>query len=489
MDDVLSGLLDLRRSDEPLTRGLANHLRSLIASGRLTAGQRLPSSRTMAHALDVSRNTVSFAIEQLAAEGYLSIGRGRRPVVAESLALISARQSGDRAKSSSPKPLSSRLRLANLRQSRWARYLSRANWPPVYQDRARAFQPGLADEREFPHDLWARCLRRAATNALRQGNRTHNDPRLQEALLRHIAENRGIQAKPEQIFILPSAQSALALVGKVMIDAGDVGWIESPGYSGAVAALRAADAEIVGMPLDADGLKITRRGAAPRLIFVTPSHQYPTGRLMPVGRRLELLQFASRSGATIIEDDYDGEFQYEGRPIAAFAGLAPYNRTIYLGTFSKAMFADIRVGYLIVPETVASTFVLAQRHLGLLVPVALQLALADFIAAGHYRSHVRRMTRLYRTRRDRLVETLAAEARGRLLVDIPAGGMQLLARGDTSTDDIALSRQLAQAGVTARPLSEMLLHKSRERGLFLGFAAWNEAEIDAGARIIGRHLR
>jgi GntR family transcriptional regulator/MocR family aminotransferase len=198
----------------------------------------------------------------------------------------------------------------------------------------------------------------------------------------------------------------------------------------------------------------------------------------------------------IVEDDYDGEFQYDGRPIAAFAALAPYDRTIYLGTFSKAMFADIRVGYLVVPENLARTFVLAQRHLGLLVPVALQVALADFIAGGSYRSHVRRMTRLYRARRDRLLEALAAEAGDRLLVDVPAGGMQLLARlsarfparRDAAMDDIALSRRLAQAGVTARPLSEMHFHRSKERGLFLGFAAWSEAEIDAGAHVIGRHL-
>jgi len=480
MDDLLSGLLDLsRRSDEPLTRGLTNHLRSLIADGRLRPGQRLPSSRMMARSLGISRNTVSLAIEQLASEGYLSVTHGRRPVVAEGVSLVSVQQSSDGTQSCS----------ARSRLSPWARYLPRVHWPPVYPGRARAFQPGLADEREFPHHIWARCLRRAAGNALRQRNRAHNDLRLQEALLKHIAENRGIRAKPEQVIILPSAQSAIVLIAKVMIDAGDVAWIESPGYGGAFAALRTANAEVVGVPMDSDGLKIMRRSSAPRIIFVTPSHQYPTGRLMPVGRRLELLQFANHTGATIVEDDYDGEFQYEGRPIAAFAGLAPCDRTIYLGTFSKAMFADIRVGYLIAPEGLANTFVLAQRHLGLLVSIALQIALADFIIAGNYRSHVRRMTPLYGARRDRLVAALAAEAKHRLLVDIPAGGMQLLARCDASTDDVDLSRRLGQAGVIARPLSEMLFHKSRERGLFLGFAAWNDAEIDAGARIIGRHVR
>jgi GntR family transcriptional regulator / MocR family aminotransferase len=478
MDDLLSGLLDLsRQSREPLTRELANHLRLLVANQRLRPGQRLPSSRTMARSLNISRNTVTLAIEQLAAEGYLSVARGRRPQVAESLSLVTARPT--RAPKS-PVP--------TLKLSSWARSLPHTNWPPTYPDRPRAFQPGLADEREFPHEIWARCLRRAASHALRQRDRGPNDPRLQQALLKHVTEHRGIRAHPEQVIIVPTAQSAIALIANVMIEAGDIAWIESPGYGGALAALRAVGADVKGVPIDADGLMVNPQRQAPRLIFVTPSHQYPSGRLMPIGRRLELLQFASRSRAVIVEDDYDGEFHYDGRPVAALAALKPYDATIYLGTFAKAMFADIRAGYLIVPEALAPTFALAQRHLGLLVSVALQVALADFISEGGYRSHVRKMTRLYRGRRDRLVAALAAETRDRLTVDIPAGGMQLVARCEPSMDDAALSRRLRKAGVVARPLSEMLYHRARERGLFLGFAAWNDAEIDAGAHIVGRQM-
>jgi GntR family transcriptional regulator/MocR family aminotransferase len=161
----------------------------------------------------------------------------------------------------------------------------------------------------------------------------------------------------------------------------------------------------------------------------------------------------------------------------------------YVGTFSKATIANVRVGYVIVPEVLAPTFALAQRHLGLPVAAALQAALAEFIASGAYLSHVRRMTRLYRARRDRLVQALAAETGDRLAVDVPAGGMQLLARCKSSLDDVGLSRRLQHAGVTARPLSEMLHHRSAERGLFLGFAAWNEAEIDAGVHALRRYLR
>ncbi len=261
MDDLLSGLLSLsRRSDEPLTHALTKHLRSLITNGYLRPGQRLPSSRTMARSLDIARNTVSLAIEQLFAEGYLSVSRGRRPVVAENLSPVPARQRGDGARSR-----------AAFRLSPWAQHLPRVNWPPVYPQRARAFQPGLADEREFPHDIWARCLRRAAANALRQKDRSLNDPRLLDALLKHIAENRGIRANPEQVVILPSAQSALALIAKVMIEPGDVAWIESPGYGGAFSGFRTAEANVIGMPMDADGLKVAAHRTPPRMIFVTPS--------------------------------------------------------------------------------------------------------------------------------------------------------------------------------------------------------------------------
>lgn len=480
MVDLLRGLLDVSaESDEALTGQLTHQLRQLIVDGRLAPGQRLPSSRTLAQSLDVSRNTVSYAIEQLVAEGYLRTSQGRRPVVTAGLSFESGKPASKAKKQ--------RARLPRV--SPWARDLHRVDWPPVYTGRPRALQPGLADEREFPHALWARCLRRAASRALRRQDQSPNHPALQTALLRHLAEHRGIKADPDQIVVVPTAQAGLALIAKVMLGAGDLAWVESPGYGGATAALQAAGATVVGVPVDEAGLKIAGRRDVPRLIFVTPSHQYPTGHLMPVGRRLELLRLAERVGASIVEDDYDGEFHYEARPVAALQGLTSFRNIFYLGTFSKSMFADIRVGYIVVPESLLATFKLAQRHVGLLTSITLQSAMADFISSGAYLAHVRRMVRLYRARRDRLVQALAAETRGGLTVDVPAGGMQLMARCSGSTDDRALSARLDAAGVITRPVSTMTSHQPRMRGLFLGFAAWNEAEIDAAARTIGRHVR
>jgi len=480
MDHLLPGMLHLARdSDETLLRQLTDQLRTLITGGRLAPGRRLPSSRQLAQALEVSRNTVSFAIEQLAAEGYVSLSAGRRPSVSAGLSL-------DAAKAPSK---SSRTPADRLALSPWARGLHRATWPPVYDSRPRAFQPGLADEREFPHDLWSRCLRRAARNALSRRDRSINHPPLQEALLAHLAVHRGIKAKPEQILIVPTAQTGLALIANSLLGRGDHAWIESPGYGGAHVALQAAGAVVDAIPLDAHGITVRARKRAPRLIFVTPSHQYPTGGMMPIGRRLELIRYADAVGASIIEDDYDGEFHYEARPVAALQGLAPAGRIFYLGTFSKSTYADIRVGYVVVPGPLVATFELAQRHMGLLASITMQDALAEVISSGAYLAHLRRMNRLYKTRRDQLLGALAGHCGDRLAVEVPAGGMQLLARFRASINDERLSARLREAGVISRPLSSLLFHETKERGLFLGFAAWNENEIDQAARILGRMMR
>jgi GntR family transcriptional regulator/MocR family aminotransferase len=468
-----------RQARDTLTRQLTDQLRSLITEGRLAPGQRLPSSRQLAQSLGLSRNTASFAIEQLAAEGYVTVSAGRRPVVAEGLSL-------DRRKPSAP---SSRGVSAKIRLSPWASSLSRSAWPPVHKERPRPFQPGLADEREFPHDEWSRCLRRAARNAPLRCDRPINHPPLQEVLLRHLAVHRGIKATARQILFVPTAQAGLTLIANALLEPGDRAWVESPGYGGADVAFRAAGAVVSAIPLDQHGMAIFPHKETPRLIFVTPSHQYPTGRLMPIGRRLELLRFAEATGACIIEDDYDGEFHYEARPVAALHGLAPSPRVFYLGTFSKATYADIRIGYVVVPEALIDIFELAQRHMGILTSITVQNALAEFIGSGAYLGHIRKMTRLYKARRDRLVQALAAEAGNHLAVETPDGGMQLLARCRPQTNDEQLAARLLEAGIVSRALTRMLYHRSAERGLFLGFAAWNDKEIDRAARILGRIVR
>ena len=372
------------------------------------------------------------------------------------------------------------------RLSGWARRIGQSKWPLRYESAPRPFQPGLADGRAFPHDIWARCLRRAARSARPRERSGSSRPPLQEAVARHLVEHRGVRTEPRQVIVTPSAQAAIELIARVTLDAGDMAWLESPGYGGARVALEAAGVHVVGVPLDRSGLALAGRKDRPRLILVTPSHQYPTGRLMPIDRRLELLRFSRSTGAALIEDDYDSEFHYDGRPVASLQGLDGGARVFYVGTFSKVMLADIRVGYTVVPESLVETFEIAQRHTGQLVSSGLQDALSMFMEDGAYAAHIRRMSRLYRARRDRLVQALAAETRDTFLIDPPAGGMQLLARCRLRQDDRLLCARLAEAGVTARPLSDHYIGKATEQGLFLGFAAWTDEEIDAGAAVIGR---
>jgi GntR family transcriptional regulator/MocR family aminotransferase len=376
-----------------------------------------------------------------------------------------------------------------LRISRWAERLRKADWPFVNEGEPRPFLPGLADARAFPHDIWARCLRRAARNALASGAPASNRPSLQAALLRHLVEHRGVRAEARQIIITPSAQASIELIARVLLDAGDIAWLESPGYGGARVALEAAGAVLRGVGLDRGGLSFKHRRDRPRLIFVTPSHQYPTGRLMPINRRQELLAFAGSVGAAIVEDDYDSEFHYDGRPVAALQGLDDTGSVFYVGTFSKSTFADIRSGYAIVPGNLVNVFERAQRHSGQIVPAPLQDALAEFIDDGHFAAHIRKMTRIYRGRRDRLVQALGAAAGDALKIAPPAGGMQLVAHLDARHDDCDIMVRLAKAGVMARPLSRHFTGEITGQGLFLGFAAWNEREIDAGADVIGRVMR
>ncbi|MBH5400116.1 PLP-dependent aminotransferase family protein [Bradyrhizobium sp. CNPSo 4010] len=470
---MIAGLIDLKRADgEGLATQLTGQLRSLIASGRLGKGLSLPSSRRLASELGVSRNTVTYAFEQLVAEGYLAASHGRRPIV-----IVDGAGRSDPAGTAASRPTAGRLRLSS-----WASKLQKTDWPMSYQAPFKPLRPGHGDAREFPNDIWGRCLRRSAVGAARRELGTVNRPRLREALAHYLATSRGVRADADQILILPSAQAALTLIATAVITPGDEVWIEDPGYPGAAAAFRAAGARATGIALDEQGMQRMPGRDAPRLIFMTPSHQHPTGRLMSLARRTEFLR-ASRPGKTwIVEDDYDGEFQYDSRPVPALQGLDAYGRVFYVGTFSKAMTSDIRLGYLVAPPALVGTLEIAQRHIGLIASSHIQEALAEFIADGHFLAHLRRVRRLYHARRDHLVAGLERHLGEVLSVEVPSGGIQLVARLKRSRADQAAVARLVEAGVVTRAISSLALGKPRDHGLLLGFAAWRENEISAALR-------
>lgn len=481
MQDAISGIVDLERGGElSLQRQLYGQLRGAILAGRLPAGARIPASRAMAAQLGVARNTVLAAVEQLAAEGFLEARRGAGTIVAGGLS-----------------PELTRAARAPARQARREHSLSKAGsaLAAIPRDSSGApplpFLPSIPDLEAFPHDIWARLLRRASLS-LAPGEAaygwTSGLPSLREALCAHLREARGVRAEPEQIVVTSSAQGALDLLARALLDPGDAVWLEEPGYAGARAALAGAGAEIVPVAVDRDGLNPQAAARPPRIVYVTPSHQYPTGRLMPLARRLEVLDCAGRHGAYVIEDDFDSEFQFQGRPVAALQGLDRGERVLYVGTFSKVMQPGIRAGYLVAPPGLAGPLARIQRNAGQAVAAAVQRALADFIREGHLRAHIRRMCALYAERQAALLAALEAHCGGMLEVEPPTGGMQLLAGLPKGVRDAPLVDALARRGVMARALGGFYYGDAARQGLLLGYAGYAPQAMDRAARILGEVL-
>jgi GntR family transcriptional regulator/MocR family aminotransferase len=480
------GLLALdRRAGEPLQEQLYRRIREDILAGRLAAGTRLPPTRGLAREAGVARNTVVVTYERLLHEGYLvsRTGSGTRVAELPPEALLSVRSPGPASRAvGSPARLSARG-AAVVRARRAAHDPGR-----------RAFQPGLPELRQFPHGLWARLLQRHARRPPRGSlgyGHAAGLPALRASIASHVGAVRGVVCDPEQVIVVAGAQAGLDLVCRLLLDPGDEAWIENPGYLGARGALCGAGAVLVPIRVDADGLDV-RAGAAraprARLVYTTPSHQFPLGVTMSLPRRLALLDWAAHAGAWVVEDDYDSEYRYAGRPLPAMQGLDAGGRVIYLGTFSKTMFPALRAGWVVVPKLLARHFAVAIRNTGHGVPAVVQAALADFIDEGHFATHVRRMRGLYAKRQAALVAAAGRYLDGRLVVAPAEAGMQIAARLPAGSDDRALSAALDAAGIVAPPLSDYALGRPPVRGLFLGYAGVPEREIAGAVQTLGRVL-
>jgi GntR family transcriptional regulator/MocR family aminotransferase len=462
-------------------------VRRAILDGQLRAGLRLPSTRTFASDLRISRNTMVAAYEQLTAEGYLEslVGSGTRvstlPRVAASVST--------KADASAKRNDKIRRRLGISDQGR--RFLSAPRHLPAYAN--PTFAPGLPAIDEFPRGQWARIVGRYA----RQFSPQYCDyshiagiPEFRRVIVQHLGTARGVVADPEQIIVLTSAQSALDLLARLILDPGDVAWIEDPGYLGARAALIGAGASILPVSLDKDGIDIAmgkrHKSKPPRLIYVTPSHQCPTGITMSLARRFELLELARRCGAWIIEDDYDSEFRYRGNPIPSLQSLDRFGCVIYMGTFSKTMFPGLRIGYLVAPPDLTESFQVALCHTGHAVPKLLQVAVSEFIHEGHFTEHVRRMRRLYEERQRILLSELNNRLSGSLQAQPSNTGIQLIAYLSTGADDKRISVAAKKFNIVAPPISRFFLGARATPGLFLGYAATREERIPNGVKELAR---
>jgi GntR family transcriptional regulator/MocR family aminotransferase len=483
---VVLGLVGLdRRGARSLQQQLYQRLREDILAGRLRPGMRLPATRAIAGDLGVARNTVVAAFEQLTHEGYLvaRVGSGTQVAELPPEALLSV------GGPSVPGEVRGRRPVPARRAAPWLKVKR-----PTPDPTRRAFQAGLPELREFPHAAWARLVQR---HARRPGPGTLGYahavglPALRAAIARYLGVARGVVCVPEQIFVVAGTQAGLDLVSRLLLDPNDPVWIEEPGYLGARGALLGAGARLVPVPVDQEGLQVTAGVlAAPRarLVYTTPSHQYPLGVTMSLPRRLALLEWAAMRGAWIIEDDYDSEYRYAGRPIAAMQGLDGGERVVYLGTFSKTMLPALRAGYVVVPRTLIEPMTVAIRNTGHSVPLLLQAALADFLTNGYFAAHVRRMRGLYVKRQAALVAAARRYGIERLRIEPSEAGMQLAAHLTVGLDDRLLAATLAAAGVVAAPLSLYSLARPKIRGLLLGYAGVPEREIGPAVQVLARVL-
>ena len=474
-----------------LQEQLAHALREAVLSGELSAGRRLPSTRQLAGELGLSRNTVLYVYEQLESEGYLVARRGAGTFVAPDL------RGGDPADPGAPeRPQAAPMSDESPRLA--ARVARTAGSGPMSQAPADALWPfmvGIPDVGSFPWPLWSRLTARRARSC-DPTLLTYGDPRglldLRVAIANHIRTARGVRCGPEQVLIVNGSQQALDLVARVLVDPGDPVWIEEPGYRGARSAFLAAGAKLVPIPLDEEGIHVdsdAARDVDPRVVFVTPSNQFPTGVTTSLARRLALLERARRADAWIVEDDYDSEFRHSGAPIPALQGLDESGRVLYVGTFSKTLAPALRVGYLVLPPSLTWTFV-AARVIGDTHTASLtQAVLADFLKHGHHARHVARMRRRYRERRQFMEAGLRERLGPRARIWPARGGMHLVMGLDSDADDREIFQRLEQRSVQALPLSAFYLGPPQRRGLMLGYAAFDQETTGSALDVLVDELR
>lgn len=454
---------------------------------------QVPASRMLASELGCSRNTVVEAIAQLVAEGYLvSVGRSGvyvgHEVPDERLAAVVPAAPKDGAPGSLPPPGLSRRGEA-IAATRLA----------LSAERHGTFMPSMPDVSLFPIATWtqlhAREWRERAADLLTECDARGFAP-LRSAIARYVAASRNVVCDPDQILITAGAQQGVDFVARLLLDPGDRAWVEDPGYPAIRALLHAAGASVVPVPVDREGITIDRAAPAPRIVAVAPSYQFPTAVTMSLQRRLELLEFCERTGAWILEDDYDSEFRYEGRPLAALAGFSDSarERVIYVGTFSKMLFPAVRLGYLVLPKRLALRFARGRRILDLQPSIVPQPALARFIGEGHLAVHVRRMRLVYRQRQQALLSALAADASD-LFTSVPHGaGMHLVARStawlERRFSDVEAARILRERGLGVQPLSSYYAQPTQGAGgLVLGFASARESTLRAAVKAMAAALR
>lgn len=478
--------MNARTNPAPLRQQVYLRLRAAIEQGTFAPGSKLPPSREHAQALGVARNTVLWALERLQAEGYVVARVGDGSYVAPDLAAL--RAAPPARKTSTPlQPatgLSQRGRLIAETVLRWR--------PPTAP--VSAYRIGTPAVDAFPFGLWSR-LERALPARVRQDTAQYLSPTghqpLREAVAQWLLVSRGIRCDAGQVLVTSGSQQAIDLVARLLLDPGDEVLLEDPGYLGIRACLVSHGVSACPVPVDEQGLAISEGAARwpnARMAVVTPTHQFPLGVHMGLSRRLELLEWARQHKAWVVEDDYDGEFQYGTHRIPALCSLPNNERVLYVGTFSKTLHPGLRLGFIVLPASLVDAFAsaksLSDRH----SPGAVQEVLARFISEGHLLRHLRRMRELYQQRQGALIDTLRKASGGAMQLAPSGQGMHLMYEVGERVDDTKLSRRAAEAGVYLAPLS-LYCVQARRRGWLFGYAGFDDALLRHAARALAPLLR
>jgi GntR family transcriptional regulator/MocR family aminotransferase len=473
---VIASLTIEKDDPEPAYRQVYKRLREAILSGEIPAGTRLPAGRQLARQLGVARVTVSRAYDQLAAEGFVESRVGAGTFVAD---LDKVRQLVETA----PKTFRPALMDWGTRVIDLSRQDSSADSPRQEID----FGFGRSFAERFPYDIWRRLLRRylSTDDAMlsRYGSAAGFFP-LRRAIADYVGRARGVRCTPEEVVIVSGAQQAIDILARLLLSRGDEVLVETPGYRDAYVLFRLHQARLVGLPVDNEGLPVDRIpvNCRARLVFVTPSHQFPKGGTMPLARRLALLEWARQHEAMVIEDDYDGDLRYTGSSLAALQGLDEDGRVIYLGTFSKVLFPALRLGYLVLPPTLAEPFTLAKELVDRGAPTLTQAAVTDFLAEGHFERHLRHLRQLYGKKRAALVEALDYYLQDRVEYSPVAAGLHVMLFATGSVDEARLVADAAALGVRVYAGAPYHLEQPSPPSVLLGFSGLSEEEIVEGVR-------
>ncbi|NRA36446.1 MAG: PLP-dependent aminotransferase family protein [Polyangiaceae bacterium] len=469
---------------------IATQLQTAILDGRLRAGTRLPSTRQLSESLGVSRNVILLAYDDLRSQGYLS-GKGGSgtfvsAVLPEELLRVAPKTGRKSRRAIKPAP---KTRAVDPRLPRLAKYAKRLPKHPLPGSRRGLrydFRYGVVWQDDATHKHYRRLIGRHAQTAQPTYSHAAGLPRLRSAIAEHLRKSRGLHCTAEQIVVVSGSSQAIDILGRIFCDEGTPVIIEEPGYRGASWALEAIGAKMIRIPVDSDGIvvsKIPREGTAAPLLYVTPSHQFPTGVTLSLSRRAELLRWAVRHDCYIIEDDYDGDYRYEGRPLEALHALDNHARTIYLGTFSKVLSPALRIGYLVLPAELVEPVTRAKYFTDRHNPVLEQAAMCDFLVEGHFDRHVRRMRAHNSGRRRSLVKAIAKHFGDSVTMSgVETGEHVLVWFPELPADSFSdIAARAATVGVGVYSVNDCFFAEPpTQLGLLLGYGTLSERQISRG---------